>query len=77
VNVNTAVAALGSWMPHQKSIDERLDELEAFQKEAKPIMDAYKAGQLIWRLVWVLGAVFVGIGGILKSWAWITSNIGK
>lgn len=75
--MTAAVATPGSWMPHQKSFDERLSELETFQKEAKPIMDAYKAGQLVWRLIWVLGAVFVGIGGILKSWAWITSNFGK
>jgi hypothetical protein len=75
--VNTAAATLGCRMPHQKSFEERLAELESFQKDAKPIMDAYKAGQLVWRLIWVLGAVFVGIGGIVKSWAWITSNFGK
>jgi hypothetical protein len=64
-------------MPHQKSYDERLSELEDFYKEAKPIIDAYKAGQLVWRLIWVVGGAFVGIGAILKSWAWITSNFPK
>ncbi len=72
--MNTAVATLGSRMPHQRSTEERLDELELFYKEAKPIIEAYKAGQLVWRLIWVLGGLFVMAGGILKSWAWITGK---
>ena len=64
-------------MPPHRSLEDRLVELELFQKEAKPIIDAYKAGQLVVRLIWVVGGAIVGIGAILKSWAWITSNFGK
>jgi len=62
-------------MPHQKSTEERLAELELFKTEAKPIVDAYKAGQLVFRFVWVVGSLIVGAGVVLKSWVWITGNV--
>ena len=43
-----------------KSTEERLAELETFQREAKPIVDAYKAGQLVVKVFWLAGGVIIG-----------------
>jgi hypothetical protein len=61
-------------MPPHRSLEDRLVELEQFKKEAKPIVDAYKAGGLIVRLAWVIGGLIVFAGGVMKSWTWIASN---
>jgi len=61
-------------MPQHRSYEDRLAELEKFQKEAKPIIDAYRAGQIVVKLVWLVGGLIVGVGAVLKSWTWITSH---
>jgi hypothetical protein len=72
----TFVAVItGRRMPPHRSLEERLVELENFRNEAKPIIDAYKAGQVIVKLVWVLGGFIVGAAAVMKSWTWITSHM--
>ena len=61
-------------MPPHRSLEERLADLERFYKEAKPMVDAYKAGQLVFKLAWIIGGLIVSVAAVLKSWTWITSN---
>jgi hypothetical protein len=68
---------LGSRMPPHRSLEERLAELELFQKEAKPMVEAYKAGQLVFKLAWLAGGLVIGAAALLKAWTWITSNFVK
>lgn len=62
-------------MPPHRSLEERLAELETFQKEAKPMVEAYKAGRLVFKLVWVVGGLVVGLGAVLKSWTWMVGHL--
>jgi len=61
-------------MPPHRSLEDRLLELEQFKTEAKPIVDAYKAGQLVVKVVWLVGGLIVGVTAVAKSWTWIMGH---
>jgi hypothetical protein len=75
----------GSW-DDRLSADERIGNLEralaseiqsrkAFQEDAKPAVDFYKASTLLGKILWIIGAVIVGgsaVWGVVTGWVKIT-----
>jgi len=63
-------------MPPHRSLEDRLIDLERFQAEAKPIVDLYKAGTIIGKILWVVGGIIVGGTAVWAAISgWITSHL--